>query len=192
MLLTTSIPVLVYLWILYDVMYPDPSRPIASLTAQIFSDINETVEIMMLAYKTTIAWYLLCLYIGTFDVACYVIIIICGIKIRKSIANAAQQLSSKAVKYNRQISITLALQAILPCLGSLISMITVLTTTSAGESSSVYFMAFVAIPLHWISVLNPVITIIVVRSYRREVLRKILPKRVAAVRSTTNEFNATT
>ncbi|KAI1706123.1 serpentine type 7TM GPCR chemoreceptor srd domain-containing protein [Ditylenchus destructor] len=181
MLLTASIPVFVYLWILYNVTYPDPSRPIASLTAQIFSDINESVEIMMLAYSNTLSVYLFCLYTGTFNVACYAVIIICGIKIRKFIVRAAQeqQLSSRAVMYNRQISVTLALQAILPCVGSSISMMAVLASAMVGKASSVYIMPFVILPIHWITVLNPVITIITMGSYRRVVFRS---KRIATTK----------
>ncbi|KAI1706126.1 serpentine type 7TM GPCR chemoreceptor str domain-containing protein [Ditylenchus destructor] len=174
MLLTASIPVFVYLWILYNVMYPDPSSPIPLLTAQISLNINETPQIVQIAYGSTISWYLLCLYICTFDIACYAVIIVCGIKIRKSIVKAAQeqQQSSRAVMYNRQISITLVLQAILPCVGSLLSMLCLLTSNFIEETSSAYFMAFISMPVHWIPVLNPVITIIVVGSYRRVVFKK--------------------
>ncbi|KAI1692385.1 hypothetical protein DdX_21288 [Ditylenchus destructor] len=69
-------------------------------------------------------------------------------------------------------------------------MITLLTSASVGNASSVYFVAFITMPVHWIPVLNPVITIIVVRSYRRVVFRKFLSKRVATVRSATNGYNA--
>ncbi|KAI1714734.1 serpentine type 7TM GPCR chemoreceptor srd domain-containing protein [Ditylenchus destructor] len=194
MLLTASIPVFGYLWIHYNFTYPDLSRPIALLTSQIFIDINENAEIVILAYSAALSWHLLCLSVIIFDVACYAVIIICGIKIRKTILKASQQqqFSSRAITYNRQISITLALQAILPCVGSLISMIALLTSSSVGKASSVYFMVFVTVPLHWLPVLNPVITIIVVRSYRREVLRKMFQKHVTIVRNATNDFNAPT
>ncbi|KAI1706127.1 serpentine type 7TM GPCR chemoreceptor srd domain-containing protein [Ditylenchus destructor] len=196
MLLAASIPVCGNPWILYELAYPDPSRPIAALNSQIFLDINETVEIVLLARSTS--WFLIGLYIGAFDVACYAVIIVCGIKIRKSIVKAAQQqqLSSRVVTYNRQISITLALQAILPCVGSLMSMMCVLSSHLIKETSSAYILAFMTVPLHWMPVLNPVITIIVVGSYRRVVFRRkriaTIKVNITTVRSATNELIAPT
>ncbi|KAI1706128.1 hypothetical protein DdX_13168 [Ditylenchus destructor] len=130
MLLTTSIPVFGYLLMLYCVGYPDPSRPIAAVTTQIYLDINETVEIDLLIYS-----------------------------------------------------------AVLPCVGSLMSIMTVLTSALIAKESSTYIMAYFTMPVHWISVFNPVITIIVVGSYRREVFRRIFQTRVTKVRSVTNDLN---
>ncbi|KAI1706121.1 serpentine type 7TM GPCR chemoreceptor srd domain-containing protein [Ditylenchus destructor] len=192
MLLTLSIPVFVYLWIMGGITYPDTSRPVSEVASQIFLDTNETVEIVIIAYSTSLSWLFNCVYVVTFDAVCYAVIIICGIKIRKCIANAAQQLSSQAVMYNRQISITLALQAILPFVSSFVCMLSLLASALVVKESSAYIEAFVTIPLHWLPVLNPLITIIVVGPYRRVVFRSkriaTIRVNIASVRSATNEI----
>ncbi|KAI1707206.1 serpentine type 7TM GPCR chemoreceptor str domain-containing protein [Ditylenchus destructor] len=120
MLLTASIPVFGYLWIVCCVTYPDPSSRISSFTAQISFNINETNQIVQIAYG-----------------------------------------------------------AILPCVSSLLSIIAVLTSVLVVNASSVNYMAYITMPVHWIPVLNPVITIIVVRSYRRAVFRRFNKFRVS-------------
>ncbi|KAI1706125.1 serpentine type 7TM GPCR chemoreceptor srd domain-containing protein [Ditylenchus destructor] len=72
--------------------------------------------------------------------------------------------------------------AILPCVGSLVSLIAMLTTVLVVKASSVNNMAYITMPVHWIPVLNPVITIFVVGSYRRVVFKNF------TVRNVTNEF----
>ncbi|KAI1706117.1 hypothetical protein DdX_13157 [Ditylenchus destructor] len=95
------------------------------------------------------------------------------------------------------IVMIIAQPAILPCVSSLVSIVAVLISALVGKASSVYLHAFIIVPLHWIPVINPVITIVVVGSYRRVVFRSIMQKRtttvkvnIATVRTAMNEINA--
>ncbi|KAI1712044.1 serpentine type 7TM GPCR chemoreceptor str domain-containing protein [Ditylenchus destructor] len=170
----TVVPVIFYLCILCIVCYPEQTQPTVQLSSEIFSVIQEDVTIILLVKSDSNSWrYIHLFYVAPYDISCYIVIIACGIKIRRSVQKREQekQMCSQAMKYNRQISITLVLQAILPCIGAFVNSVQILATIMVSSASAIYSTAFVTIVVHWVPVLNPLITILVIKSYRRVVFR---------------------
>jgi len=107
------------------------------------------------------------------EVLIVVIIIFCGVKIRKFVSKAVHgELTPQLIEINRQLSQTLILQAILPLIAIFIGAFCSFVCIWAYfvlEFPSLYFVAYGTLPVPLIPVLNPVITILVVKQYRRRV-----------------------
>ncbi|KAI1704968.1 serpentine type 7TM GPCR chemoreceptor srd domain-containing protein [Ditylenchus destructor] len=173
MLSATAVPVIFYLFMLCIICYPEQTQPIAQLNSEIFSNIHENVTITMLANSDSNSWrFLHLLYVVPYDIGCYIVIIACGIKIRRFVRE--KQMCSQAMKHNQQISIILVLQAILPCLGAIVGSVQVLATIALSSASAIYSTAFATLVINWVPVLNPLITILVIKSYRRVVFRRTI------------------
>uniref|UniRef100_A0A915DJZ8 Taste receptor type 2 n=1 Tax=Ditylenchus dipsaci TaxID=166011 RepID=A0A915DJZ8_9BILA len=76
--------------------------------------------------------------------------------------------SKKMAEVNKQLTFILLFQTVLPIAELSLSLICIFTSTMLADSSYSlsYFSAFLTAPMHWIPVINPLITISVVKSYR--------------------------
>ncbi|KAI1704185.1 hypothetical protein DdX_14425 [Ditylenchus destructor] len=149
MLSVSAVPVLFYVLILYEVCYPEPTKPVAALSLLTDVEIHEKIDIVLLSYSDSLSWYLHCMYAVAYNLSCYT--------------------------------------AILPCFGSVMSLVGVLFSALIGDAT--YSLAFITLPMHWIHVLNPLIAILAVKTYRRTVFRMyFLFKRPAVTPSATATF----
>ncbi|KAI1702417.1 serpentine type 7TM GPCR chemoreceptor str domain-containing protein [Ditylenchus destructor] len=120
------------------------------------------------------------------EIASYSIIVICGLKIRKFVKQAtrAGQHSRRTIEVNRQLSLVLFLQALLPIIELSIPMMCMLISTFSGTRSSVYAVVYAYIPFHWVPVLNPLITIFVVKPYRNFIFGRGSRRRINSITPT--------
>ncbi|KAI1708761.1 serpentine type 7TM GPCR chemoreceptor str domain-containing protein [Ditylenchus destructor] len=119
----------------------------------------------LMATSKSIPWMLTCTYIITMHVISYSIIIMCGLKIRKFVRRESQ--SSRKREVNRQLNFILMLQALMPIVELSTSVICMITSMVSDSKSNVYGIVFATIPLHWVPLFNPIVTIWVIKPYRR-------------------------
>ncbi|KAI1693283.1 serpentine type 7TM GPCR chemoreceptor srd domain-containing protein [Ditylenchus destructor] len=101
----------------------------------------------------------------------YGIIAWCSYKLRKTFKMASQFISRSTVhELNSQISVALVVQAILP-LGMVFIVVVYMgyaKISKAPQSSSA--ITLVAILFHWVPVINPLCTLLIVKRYRKQIV----------------------
>ncbi|KAI1701106.1 serpentine type 7TM GPCR chemoreceptor srd domain-containing protein [Ditylenchus destructor] len=102
-------------------------------------------------------WALSSLYGMSLEIVCYVMIIICGVKIKRNIRVAilAGGYNPRLMEVNRQLSVVLLFQTILPVFELGPSMACLITSVFFSSSTNVYFISFATLSMHWVAVLNP-------------------------------------
>ncbi|KAI1699451.1 serpentine type 7TM GPCR chemoreceptor srd domain-containing protein [Ditylenchus destructor] len=113
-------------------------------------------------------WAISSLYGMSLEIVCYIIIFICGVKIKRNVRAAifAGCYNPRLMEVNRQLSVVLLFQTILPAFELGPSMACLITSVFFGSSTNIYFISFATLSMQWIAVLNPLVTIIVVKPYR--------------------------
>jgi hypothetical protein len=122
-----------------------------------------------------------CIYHSVLELFIVAVILFCGTKMRLFIGKSSLDKESgyqsrRMVEVNRQLTYTLILQAILPLVAVLIGAICTLICMVAyfvASFQSMYFLAYMTLPIPLIPVLNPLITILVVKQYRQHILWKL-------------------
>jgi hypothetical protein len=140
------------------------------------------VTISMASYPGGSKCFLHCLYHSLLELLIFLVIIFCGIKMRNFVADASRTikagggLSRQMAETNRQLTYTLLLQAILPLVAVLIGALCAFICLSSylvSSYQSFYFIAYLTLPVPLIPVLNPLITILVVKQYRQYLLWRL-------------------
>ncbi|KAI1704777.1 serpentine type 7TM GPCR chemoreceptor srd domain-containing protein [Ditylenchus destructor] len=133
------------------------------------------IGLMMKAHSSK--WALACAYISAFEAITYVIIVVCGIKIKNFVKQSAYQTrqNARAQEAHRQLALVMILQSVLPIveLSSTImcNIVSNLADSLADSSGNIYMSVFLLIPFHWVPLLNPVVTIWVIKPYRNFFIR---------------------
>ncbi|KAH7702747.1 hypothetical protein AAVH_30093 [Aphelenchoides avenae] len=118
-----------------------------------------------------------CVYVLFMELACYALAIFCSLRIRSMVEKSASAIDcaihQSRVQISHQVTKTLCIQALLP-LCALLLAVTCLIACSAEYFTrlglSFSFTRFLTYPVPWIPVLNPLITLIVIRPYRKFLL----------------------
>uniref|UniRef100_A0A915CT35 Uncharacterized protein n=1 Tax=Ditylenchus dipsaci TaxID=166011 RepID=A0A915CT35_9BILA len=114
------------------------------------------------------------MFVGLFSfysTICYFIIIFCAKKMRNYI-NTSVTVDRKEegkLSINKQITYTLLSQSIIPTIAVLIvfaNLVICILLSDSKATTTNGLLSCVFIPMYWIAVLNPLSTIIVVKSYR--------------------------
>ncbi|KAL3110759.1 hypothetical protein niasHT_011264 [Heterodera trifolii] len=135
--------------------------------------------------------------------SCYIVIGICAVKIRRYVGNTFAQgqqenatggicattslRKQKMREYNNEITRALIVQAVLPTFEAAAMLTQIFLPILYPKDTTVFIILFIAIPLYFAPVLNPLATILLVKPYRRAVLAFILRRR-ADVRVSTGAF----
>ncbi|KAL7075704.1 hypothetical protein ACQ4LE_005175 [Meloidogyne hapla] len=117
--------------------------------------------------NSNICWIAWLLSFSFFGIICYIIIFICSSKIVRHIREnlIKSGFSSRLVDINKQMTLNMAIQASIPVLEFVPSIITAVGIISG---SSIDWLLLLLCPfLDWLPVLNPLVTIITVTPYRR-------------------------
>uniref|UniRef100_A0A915MAR3 G protein-coupled receptor n=1 Tax=Meloidogyne javanica TaxID=6303 RepID=A0A915MAR3_MELJA len=124
---------------------------------------------MDLENPIALSWVVLFLL---YNSALYLIIFYCAAKIRKTTTEqmAHMEISKRSGELNGQITRTLLIQAILPAFPLLISSLAVISIFFSSDLMGTIFLTlqlFVTLPLNWAPMLNPFVSLMVVKHYRR-------------------------
>ncbi|KAI1711593.1 serpentine type 7TM GPCR chemoreceptor srd domain-containing protein [Ditylenchus destructor] len=126
---------------------------------------DEDFSIALVSKTDSGRWLLSCLYIIAVQSVCYTIISYCGLKLKEAMSRSTESGKETATgEVNRQLSCVLFWQFIMSLTEAGFTMVCMVT--SLLPNKNVYSIAFGTMPLHWIPVLNPLITILVVEQYR--------------------------
>uniref|UniRef100_A0A915DIH1 Taste receptor type 2 n=1 Tax=Ditylenchus dipsaci TaxID=166011 RepID=A0A915DIH1_9BILA len=175
MLLVCATLLSVYIACLIWSTYPDEKKMHQINASALFDYLNFEEDssprsISLLAKADSFKWAITCGYIVMLEMLSYSIIITCAIKIKRFVSNASihETGSKKMAEVNKQLTFILLFQTVLPIAELSLSLICIFTSTMLADSSYSlsYFSAFLTAPMHWIPVINPLITISVVKSYR--------------------------
>ncbi|KAI1715038.1 serpentine type 7TM GPCR chemoreceptor srd domain-containing protein [Ditylenchus destructor] len=133
------------------------------------------IQISMIGRPDSYRCLMHCAYIFSIEVICYVTIIWCCIKIRDFVRQATllKSQNKRILEINKQLTYTLIIQACLPLVAVLIGVFCILVCSSAilaGRFMSFYFISFMTFPVPSIPVMNPLITLIVIKPYRNIIL----------------------
>ncbi|KAI1703416.1 serpentine type 7TM GPCR chemoreceptor srd domain-containing protein [Ditylenchus destructor] len=131
----------------------------------------------------SVPWALTSCYIVTLETISYTIIIVCGLKLQKFVRESMRQNRPRMVEVNHQLNRVLVLQTLLPITELCVSLSCYLTSTLSGAGASVFAVVFALLPFHWIPLLNPLITILVVKPYRNFLLKPTCAKQIHALAS---------
>ncbi|KAI1697938.1 serpentine type 7TM GPCR chemoreceptor str domain-containing protein [Ditylenchus destructor] len=195
---------LFYNFLIYLVIYPPPMEKLPGtmgIKLHEFFDYGDPeshyTQVAMLGRPDP--WYVcisFCGYTVVFmEAVCYVVIIFCSTEIRTALRTMTTktQEEKRRLNLNRQINITLILQAILPLSAVLIGIFCVFVCTTAvtmDKLLSFYITAYLTAFVPFIPVLNPLITLVIVKPYRNHVWR-MLSRRKMLSRPTESRINPT-
>ncbi|KAI1708104.1 serpentine type 7TM GPCR chemoreceptor srd domain-containing protein [Ditylenchus destructor] len=182
MLFVCCLVVLSYMALLAWSSYPREAQRNAMATGN-YSDLFEQLgrngdptefKIGLMMKTNSIPWEVTCAYLISIESFSYIIILICGLKIQKCIKEntCPSQLSTRAKEASRQLNIILMLQTLLPILEMTVNLTCLLVSIFSGSSANVFAVVFALLPIHWVPLLNPLITIIVVKPYRNFILMR--------------------
>ncbi|KAI1700569.1 serpentine type 7TM GPCR chemoreceptor str domain-containing protein [Ditylenchus destructor] len=209
MLFVGAIVVLVHNYLIYYAMYPGYKMKVSIVDAVegYFSDPKHrddnstSIVITMAGYPAGWHCVIHCIYHSILEVLIYVIILFCALRIKNFVKKAAytgmergtaataplQQQSRHVRDVNRQLTYTLMMQAVLPLGAVFIGAVCTYMCLSAyfdGSLMSFYFIAYTTVPVLWIPVLNPLITLLVVKQYRRFLFKYVGLKSKTGVTTT--------
>ncbi|KAH7703164.1 7TM GPCR protein [Aphelenchoides avenae] len=170
--------VLGYNGMLYFAMYNNRYRQLSdSLLADFHAFFDggraEPAVISMIGIPDTYKCLVICFYTFGMEFFCYATIIFCSISIKKSLDVAMSKAENERMnEINREVTTTLAIQATLPLVALVIGVFCILTCTSSKiieTYMSFYFISYLTIAVPTVPVLNPLITIMVIKPFRRTV-----------------------
>uniref|UniRef100_A0A1I8BDK3 G_PROTEIN_RECEP_F1_2 domain-containing protein n=1 Tax=Meloidogyne hapla TaxID=6305 RepID=A0A1I8BDK3_MELHA len=112
----------------------------------------------------------------------YTIIFICTYVMRKYVKKNFSSNSNKLGEINQQLTLNMFIQSLLPLLAIVpvwftltFSISNVKITGTSTDTTLVTFMMLIRLPIHWIAVLNPLVTVLTVKHYKN-VIRSVLLK----------------
>uniref|UniRef100_A0A915EHI2 Uncharacterized protein n=1 Tax=Ditylenchus dipsaci TaxID=166011 RepID=A0A915EHI2_9BILA len=142
-------------------------------------------NIFMLVKADSGKWAITCGYLMLLQFLAYSIVITCGIKIKRYVKNSniGEPGSKRMDQVNKELSIILFFQTVLPLAEFSLSAVCIFTSIFFADSSSIsLFSTYLVLPIHWMPVINPLITISVVKTYRNF----IRPSKKVVSTTTTN------
>ncbi|KAI1717055.1 serpentine type 7TM GPCR chemoreceptor str domain-containing protein [Ditylenchus destructor] len=126
-------------------------------------------QIGLMMKTQSIPWAITCAFIITMEVISYSIIAVCGIKIRKFVqcTSRMSQQTDRQLEVHRQISFVLIMQTLMPILEMSTSLFCMILSITLDTKANVYAAMFAIMPFHWVPLFNPVVTIWVIKPYRK-------------------------
>uniref|UniRef100_A0A183BI17 G_PROTEIN_RECEP_F1_2 domain-containing protein n=1 Tax=Globodera pallida TaxID=36090 RepID=A0A183BI17_GLOPA len=125
---------------------------------------------------------------------CYIVIGVCAVKIRRYVGNTFARGQNKNApsgvcsttllrkekmrEYNNEITRALIVQAVLPTFEAAAMLTQIFLPIFYPNDATVFIILYIAIPLYFAPVLNPLATILLVKPYRRAVLTSIFGRHV--------------
>ncbi|KAI1695153.1 serpentine type 7TM GPCR chemoreceptor srd domain-containing protein [Ditylenchus destructor] len=137
-------------------------------------DTDSILTLTLLIETRSIPWAITVVYIIGVEAVCYIIIVVCGLKIRHTVGRA-QRISlhnPRIIEVNRQLNYVLAAQSLLPLLEMALSILCLLTSVLSNSSDDLYFISYATLFMHYKAVLNPLITILMIPPYRNFITRR--------------------
>ncbi|KAE9554282.1 hypothetical protein FO519_002516 [Halicephalobus sp. NKZ332] len=188
LLISALLAALIYaLWTVYTFLHNEPRWKKASVLLQ--EDPNYSEGLPNFVVASIDEWPLRILFIYAYFLVCvvYIITIFSSTKVWRHLKSMENQMTVQVQDAHRQITVTLFFQAIIPCVVSLIPIITAVTMAfihgNVPGLGLILALLYTAIPI-----VNPLLTLIVVRNYRRNaiyMIEKICGKRNTRVEPTT-------
>ena len=159
-------------WTVYTFWHNESHWQAAKVLLEADSNYNNSLPNFVVA--SIDEWPLRILFIYAYVLVCvvYGIVIFSNMKVWHHLKNMESQMTVQIRDAHRQITTTLILQAIIPCVVSLIPIITAVTMAfihaNVPRLGHILALLYTIIP-----VANPLLTLIVVRNYRRNVIHMI-------------------
>ncbi|KAL3112433.1 hypothetical protein niasHT_018526 [Heterodera trifolii] len=92
--------------------------------------------------------------------------------------------NERMLKYNKEITMALIVQAILPTIDVIELSMQVVTPIFFANTDTIYYMVFAIIPLYFIPVLNPIAAILFIKPYRMAFLKIMRAQRQSVTTET--------
>ncbi|KAL7080077.1 hypothetical protein ACQ4LE_000610 [Meloidogyne hapla] len=134
-----------------------------------------------------IAW----IFVSIFITSAYSTIFCCAYAIRRFVKQHIKNTKTKVSEINDQLTLNMIIQSLLPLLAIIPVWITLISSlfnvnVSSADSVLLQVMMLLRLPIHWIAVLNPVVTILTVKHYKSAIHSLIL-RGTATIHSTTSQ-----
>jgi len=156
-------------WTVYTFWHDETRWQKAKILLEADSNYNDSIPKFVVASIDEWPLRILFFYAYFLVSVVYGIVIFCNMKVWSHLKTMESQMTVQVRDAHRQITTTLIFQAIIPCVVSLIPVIT--AVTMAVIHANVPTLGFILAMLYTIiPVANPLLTLIVVRNYRRNVL----------------------
>ncbi|KAF7636793.1 hypothetical protein Mgra_00003739 [Meloidogyne graminicola] len=152
---------------------------------------NNPVDKFQLAQRAgsfySIAW----LVVTFFITAAYSIIFFCAFTIRKFIKEHIKNTKTRVCEINDQLNLNMIIQSLLPLLTIIPVWVTLIssignTSISNADSTILEITMLIRLPIHWIAVLNPIVTILTVKHYKSAVY-SLITRGTATVHSISSQ-----
>ncbi|KAH7716982.1 hypothetical protein AAVH_15567 [Aphelenchoides avenae] len=118
---------------------------------------------------------LMCIYTTTVEIICYLTIIMCSVLIKRFVRGIAHDsTNANTIETDRQLTLTLTVQACLPLVALIFGnccLVLCSIVKSADYPRTVFFVSHFTNIVPIIPVLNPIVTLMVIKPYRNYVLR---------------------
>uniref|UniRef100_A0A914MP60 G-protein coupled receptors family 1 profile domain-containing protein n=1 Tax=Meloidogyne incognita TaxID=6306 RepID=A0A914MP60_MELIC len=125
----------------------------------------------------------------------YTIIFICTYVMRQYVKKNFISNSNKLGEINQQLTLNMFIQSLLPLLAIIPVWFTLIFSTfntklinNSKDTTLIIFMMLIRLPIHWIAVLNPLVTVLTVKHYKN-VIRSVLLHNQSLISTSQNTQN---
>ncbi|KAH7715495.1 7TM GPCR protein [Aphelenchoides avenae] len=164
----------VYIGLQFIAMSPHKNEESIELAIATYFD--HRTEVGMVGIPGSWFCVTMCLYTIVVEALCYVTIIMCSVMITRSVHKIAEGSDlERTAEINRQLSLTLTIQAVLPLAALLVGIFCVIICSIikiSQQELSIYFVAYFMLVVPVIPVLNPLVTLLVIKPYRNFIFRR--------------------
>ncbi|KAI1697257.1 serpentine type 7TM GPCR chemoreceptor str domain-containing protein [Ditylenchus destructor] len=159
--------------LLVNAGYPNKGNDLFQNDSLLFDRLRESstddIPLSLNATPTSFKFVLAFGVIFVGNIVCYGAIVWCSFRILRSVNKAFKGMAdnNRLKDVNKQLTYTLIAQASLPALMlGLVSFAVGFSLFFMEDPSSIYSFVYITVPLSWLPVLSPILTICLVRSYR--------------------------